>query len=218
MTVVQMFKYADRLDVFLMIVGAACAFIAGAGMPAFSEVLGRLLQELIDAPDDIDKKMTDLAVIMVYIGVALFVMSFFQVFCWMLAGQRQVARIRLRFFEAVLRQDIAWHDEHKPGELTSRMDGDIRVVQNGINDKFSSGIFQFGMFLFGFGFGFYRSWQLTLVMLGTLPIVALVGAMMANVMTQMTEASREHYAKAGEIATEVLENVKTVLGVRPRRA
>lgn len=209
-TASEMFKYADRLDVFLMIVGGICAFIAGGGMPAFSEVFGQLLQELINKPEDIDKVMADLALIMVYIGAGLFFFSFFQVFCWMLAGQRQVARIRLRFFEAVLRQDIAWHDEHKPGELTSRMDGDIRVVQNGINDKFSSGIFQLGMFLFGFGFGFYRSWQLTLVMFGTLPIIAFVGAMMSKVMTEMTEASREHYAKAGEIATEVLENVKTV--------
>ena len=206
----QVFRYADRLDVVLMSFGAVCAFLAGAGMPGLAEMFGHLLQSLTDSPSDIDERMTDLALIMVYIGIGLFVLSFFQVFCWMLAGQRQVARIRLRFFEAVLRQDIEWHDEHPSGELTTCMDGNIRVLQNGIDDKLSSGILQLGLFVFGFGFGFYHSWQLTLVMLGTLPLVAFVASAMTNVMTQMTEASREQYATAGKIANEVLGNLKTV--------
>lgn len=147
---------------------------------------------------------------MVYVGLGSFFFSFFQVAFWMLASARQVSRVRVRFFEAVMRQDIGWHDEHKPGELISRMDGDTRVFQNGINDKFSNGIYQLGMFLTGFGFGFYRSWELTLLMCGTMPIIAAVGAVMANVMTKMTELSREGYASAGAIATEVLENIRTV--------
>eukprot|EP00744_Colponema_vietnamica_P000962 GILI01001667.1.p1 GENE.GILI01001667.1~~GILI01001667.1.p1 ORF type:complete len:1297 (+),score=398.64 GILI01001667.1:125-4015(+) len=206
----EVFKFADRTDRVMMVLGAISAFIAGAGMPAFSEVLGRMINDLFSAQGTVQEKMSDTGAIMVYVGLATFFFSIWQVTFWMLSSARQVSRVRILFFESVMRQDIGWHDEHKPGELISRMDGDTRVFQNGINDKFSSGIYQFGMFLSGFGFGFFRSWELTLLLFGTMPIIAAVGAAMAGVMTQMTEMSREGYANAGAIATEVMENIRTV--------
>ncbi|CUG90637.1 ABC transporter, putative [Bodo saltans] len=41
-------------------------------------------------------------------------------------------------------------------------------------------------------------------------MIAGVGGMMAKAMTTMTEQSRAHFAKAGAVATEVMENVRTV--------
>lgn len=209
-TFTELFKFSDSLDKTMMILGAISAFIAGAGMPAFSEILGRMINDLFSEEGTIQEKMGKTGAIMVYVGLGTLFFSVFQVTFWMLSAARQVSRVRILFFESVMRQDIGWHDEHKPGELISRMDGDTRVFQNGINDKLANGIYQLGTFLCGFGFGFYRSWELTLLMFGTMPILAAVGAAMANVMTKMTELSREGYAVAGAIATEVMENIRTV--------
>lgn len=205
----EVFKYADTFDKVMMVIGGVSAFIAGAGMPAFGEILGQMMNDLT-AEGGYEDAMSKTAAIMVYVGLATMFFSIFQVACWMLSASRQVSRVRILFFEAVMRQEVGWHDEHKPGELISRMDGDTRVFQNGINDKFANGVYQFGMFLCGFGLGFYRSWELTLLMFGTMPIIAAVGALMAHVMTAMTEQGREGYAVAGAIATEVMENVRTV--------
>lgn len=206
----EVFKFADTTDRVMMFLGGLSAFIAGAGMPAFSEIMGQMINDLAGAPGTVEENMRKTALIMVIVGLVIFFFSVWQVSFWMLASARQVTRVRILFFEAVMRQDIGWHDEHKPGELISRMDGDTRVFQNGINDKFANGIYQFGMLVCGFGLGFYRSWELTLLMLGVMPIIAVVGGLMANVMTAMTEAGREGYAVAGAIATEVMENVRTV--------
>lgn len=209
-TALEMFQYADGVDKVLMIVGAITAFISGAGMPAFSYVFGEMINNLVDGGSDVESVMATTSLIMTIVGLVVYVLQATHVTCYLITANRQIARIKARFFASILRQDMAWHDEHKPGELTARMTGDTRVIQNGINDKISNGIFQFGMFLFGFGFGFYYSWELTLVMFGTMPLIAVVGAMMSNVMTKMTEASREHFARAGAIATEVMENIRTV--------
>lgn len=45
----------------------------------------------------------------------------FQVACWMTACERQTDKIRKAFFQAILRQEIAWFDKHKSGELTTRL-------------------------------------------------------------------------------------------------
>lgn len=208
--VLEIFKFADRTDRILMSVGAVSAFCAGAGMPAFSFVLGDMVTKLLANPADVESKMARASLIMTIVGLIVFVLQGAHVFCFMLASGRQMARIKTLYFGAILRQEIGWHDLHKPGELTARMTGDTRVLRNGINDKLSGGIMQMGTGLFGFGFGFYYSWQLTLVMLGTLPLLAGASAVVADVMTKMTEASREHFARAGAVATEVIENIRTV--------
>lgn len=206
----ELFRYADGVDKFLMVFGGICAFLNGGGMPGFSEVFGRLIDELASNPPDVEKRVTAVALIMVYVGLVVFVLSAIQVMTWMIAAERQSTKMRQEYFCALLRQEAAFHDAEKPGALSSRLTGDIQVVKVGINDKVANGIMNFGMFVFGFGFGFYRSWQLTLVMLSTLPLIAGSGAVMAVVLTQMTELSRTGFATAADISDEVLHNIRTV--------
>nr|ACS87806.1 putative p-glycoprotein [Angomonas deanei] len=204
------FRYADTADRVLMIVGAVFAVACGAGMPLFSFVFGRIATDLMSSQGSAASTTAKTALIMVYIGIGMFVVCGGHVLCWTIAASRQVARIRLRFFQAVLRQDIGWHDEHSPGELTARMTGDTRVIQNGINDKLSQGINFASMGLLGFIFGFVFCWELTLVMFGMMPFIAVMAAIIGNIVSKMTEQTRKHFAKAGSMATEVMENIRTV--------
>ena len=206
----EMFQFADTTDKVLMYVGITCAFFSGASMPAFSFVFGKMINQLSDGGSSVEENLSWTARIMVWVGIGVFVLMAGHVGCFLISASRQIARIRARFFAAILRQDMGWHDENKTGSLIARMMGDTKSIQNGINDKLSQGVSQFGMFLFGYGFGFYASWQLTLVMLGSMPLIAASGAMMTHVVTAMTASSRSSFAKAGASATEALENVRTV--------
>jgi ATP-binding cassette subfamily B (MDR/TAP) protein 1 len=206
----QLFRYADRHDKILMIVGAIAAFINGAGLPSFSEIFGRLINRLAKNPPDVEAQVADLAAIMVYVGIGVGVLSFIQVCTWMIAAERQTSRLRQAYFDALLHQDTEFFDVNKPGGLAARLVGDTRVVKVGINDKVATGIMNLGMFLFGYGFGFYRNWKLTLVMLGTLPFIGAIGGVMAKVLMKSAKETREHFATAGEVSQEVLASIKTV--------
>jgi ATP-binding cassette subfamily B (MDR/TAP) protein 1 len=206
----ELFKYADGVDKALMIVGGLAAFINGAGMPAFSEVFGRLINGLADKTANVEDEVAKVAAVMVYIGLIVLVLSAVQVVTWMIASERQMARIRQLYFDALLNQDAAFYDENKPGGLVARLEGDTRVVKVGINDKVTMGIMNLGMFGFGYGLGFYRSWKLTLVMMSTMPIIAALGVVMAAVLMAATQKSREDFAAAGEVSEEVLQSIRTV--------
>ena len=212
----QIFRFADGKDVALMAVGFVAAMACGAGMPGFSFALGRLVNDLLTTSPE--KSAADSALIMVYIGIGVTFSCMLHVICWCIAAIRQVSRIRALYFSAVLRQDMGWHDAHKPGELTARMTGDTRIVQNGINDRFSQGVLNLFTGVFGFVFGFVFCWEVTLVMLGMMPFVALAGALLGSVLAKASTESRKQFATAGSIATEVIENVRTVqvFGQEPR--
>ncbi len=55
------------------------------------------------------------------IGVGLLIIPYLQISLFQLACERQVHKIRLLFYRAVLRQNIGWFDANPSGELSSRL-------------------------------------------------------------------------------------------------
>ena len=59
------------------------------------------------------------------------VAAFFRSWLFTWAGQRLVARIRSKVFEAIIRQEVGFFDVNRTGELTNRLSSDTAVIQNG---------------------------------------------------------------------------------------
>ena len=56
----------------------------------------------------------------------------------MVTGERQAARIRGLYLEAILRQDVAFFDkESATGEVIGRMSGDTILIQDAMGEKVS---------------------------------------------------------------------------------
>lgn len=51
------------------------------------------------------------------IGAATFVCAYLQMALWSLAGQNQTVKIRRRYLQAVMRQEVAWFDENEIGSM-----------------------------------------------------------------------------------------------------
>lgn len=59
-------------------------------------------------------------------------------------------------------------------------------------------------FIAGFVIGFVRVWQISLVTLSIVPLIALAGGLYAYVTIGLIAKVRKAYVRAGEIAEEVL--------------
>ena len=55
------------------------------------------------------------------IGVGVFICGTLQIYLYQTACERQVKKIRVKFYRAVLRQNIGWFDANPSGELASRL-------------------------------------------------------------------------------------------------
>ncbi|XP_010274280.1 PREDICTED: ABC transporter B family member 2-like isoform X2 [Nelumbo nucifera] len=65
-------------------------------------------------------------------------------------------------------------------------------------------------FIAGFAIGFARVWQISLVTLSIVPLIAIAGGVYAYIAIGLMARVRKSYVKAGEIAEEVIGNVRTV--------
>ncbi|NXA85396.1 MDR1 protein, partial [Melanocharis versteri] len=229
------FRYADRVDVLLMIVGLLAAAANGTGMPLMIIIFGEMTNSFVlsgvesngkklnfyfstycsscqsDPAVDIEGEMTKFAYYYVGIGFAVLILSMIQVWTFLVTATRQTARIRQKFFFAVLHQEMAWFDTTQIGTLNTRLTDDINTIREGIGDKISIFLQFFSTFVTGLIIGFIYGWKLTLVVMSVSPLLAASAAVWSALLASLTAKELSAYAKAGAVAEEILTAIRTVV-------
>uniref|UniRef100_A0A663MQG1 ATP-binding cassette sub-family B member 5 n=1 Tax=Athene cunicularia TaxID=194338 RepID=A0A663MQG1_ATHCN len=217
------FRYADWVDVLLMVVGLVSAAANGTGLPLMIIVFGEMTNSFVlnasvnssSCPSipgvDIEGEMTKFAYYYVGIGCAVLILSTIQVWTFLIAATRQTSRIRQKFFFAVLHQEMAWFDTTQIGMLNTRLTDDINTIHEGIGDKICIFVQFFATFLAGIIIGFIYGWKLTLVILSVSPLLAASAAVWSTLLASLTAKELSAYAKAGAVAEEILTAIRTVV-------
>ncbi|XP_073219421.1 ABC transporter B family member 2-like isoform X2 [Cicer arietinum] len=126
-------------------------------------------------------------------------------------GERQAAKMRMAYLRSMLNQDISLFDtEVSTGEVISSITSDILIVQEALSEKVGNFMHYISRFLAGFIIGFIRVWQISLVTLAIVPLIAIAGGLYAYVTIGLVAKVRKSYVRAGQIAKEVIGNVRTV--------
>ncbi|XP_050378891.1 ABC transporter B family member 2-like [Argentina anserina] len=210
----KLFSFADSYDCVLMAIGSVGACIHGASVPIFFIFFGKLINIIGLAylfPKEASSKVAKYSLDFVYLSIAILFSSWTEVACWMHTGERQAAKMRMAYLRAMLNQDISLFDtEASTGEVISAITSDILVVQDALSEKVGNFMHYISRFLAGFIIGFVRVWQISLVTLSIVPLIALAGGVYAYVTIGLIARVRKSYVKAGEIAEEVIGNVRTV--------
>lgn len=62
--------------------------------------------------------------------------SLAEIGCWMFTGERQTSRLRKRYLEAVLKQDVGFFDtDARTGDIVFSVSTDTLLVQDAISEK-----------------------------------------------------------------------------------
>ncbi|KAJ3063793.1 (ABC) transporter, partial [Quaeritorhiza haematococci] len=219
----QLFRLATPFDKLLIAIGSLCAAANGAAIPLMTVLLGDLIFSLVIYPankltigedaakERLDKDINTSVIYFVLLGVAVWFISWCQMCFWMWSGENQVKRIRERYFEAILRQDIGWFDSRETGDLTSRLISDTALIQEAISEKMGMNIQFIVTFLAGFVIAFVKGWQLALVICAVIPILAVCGLIMSKTLASRSTQGQDAYAAAGAIAQQVLSSMRTVV-------
>jgi ABC-type multidrug transport system fused ATPase/permease subunit len=101
-------------------------------------------------------------------------------------------------------QDIGWFDTIRTGELTTSIERDCVNVQAAIGQKVAIFAQNMTTFLGGIVIGFTQGWELTLVLMASLPILAGAGAWLAVSTANLTTQGEKAYRGAGAVAEQVM--------------
>ncbi|XP_021738589.1 ABC transporter B family member 11-like [Chenopodium quinoa] len=209
----KLFSFADSTDKALMIIGSISAIGNGACMPLMTIVFG----DIVDAfgenqdPNHIIDVVSKVCLKFIYLAIGVAIAAFLQVACWMVTGERQAARIRNLYLKTILRQDVAFFDnETTTGEVVGRMSGDTVLIQDAIGEKVGKFLQMISTFITGFIIAFIKGWLLTLVMLSSIPLLAIAGAIMTITISKMATRGQTAYAKAAIVVEQTIGSIRTV--------
>ncbi|CAI8590913.1 unnamed protein product [Vicia faba] len=208
----KLFTFADSLDVSLMIIGNISAIANGMSQPIMTLILGRIINAFGNTdPHHTLKEVSKASLLFVYLAIGTGIVSFLQVSCWMVTGERQAARIRSLYLKTILKQDIAFFDtETNTGEVIGRMSGDTILIQDAMGEKVGKFTQLATSFFGGFVVAFIKGWRLALVLLACVPCVVVVGGVMSMLMAKMSTRGQAAYTEAGNVVDQTVGAIRTV--------
>ncbi|KAM3331885.1 hypothetical protein ACQJBY_027642 [Aegilops geniculata] len=208
-----MFRYATRADFALMAVGTVAAMVNGMSEPLMTVVFAAVIESFGGSDNRaVLHRVSKVVMYYIYLGIGTALASFLQVSCWTIAGERQSARIRSLYLEAVLKQDVSFFDvEMTSGEAISRMSADTVLVQDALGEKVGKYAQLLTTFVGGFVIGFVRGWMLALVMLACIPPSILSFATVSRLRAQISARRQASYDDAGNVVEQSIRAIRTVV-------
>uniref|UniRef100_A0A1A8IT91 ATP-binding cassette, sub-family B (MDR/TAP), member 8 n=1 Tax=Nothobranchius kuhntae TaxID=321403 RepID=A0A1A8IT91_NOTKU len=125
-------------------------------------------------------------------------------------GERVAADMRKTLFASLLRQDVAFFDANKTGQLVNRLTADIQEFKSSFKLVISQGLRSITQTIGCFVSLYIISPKLTGLTVIVLPCLVGAGALIGSFLRKLSRLAQEQVAKATGVADEALGNVRTV--------
>ncbi|KAK4419246.1 ABC transporter B family member 1 [Sesamum alatum] len=211
----ELFRFADGLDYVLMTIGSVGAIVHGSSLPLFLRFFADLVNSFGSNANDVDKMTQEVlkyALYFLVVGAAIWASSWAEISCWMWTGERQSTKMRIKYLEAALNQDIQYFDtEVRTSDVVFAINTDAVMVQDAISEKLGNFLHYMATFVSGFVVGFTAVWQLALVTLAVVPLIAVIGGIHTAMLAKFSSKSQEALSQAGNIVEQTGAQIRTVL-------
>ncbi|KAJ0098862.1 hypothetical protein Patl1_22031 [Pistacia atlantica] len=215
-SVLSIFMQSDGVDMLLMGLGFIGAVGEGFSPPLVLFVTGKVMNSFGTAPthniESFTHEIKKNSVIMLYIACGRLLAGFLEGYCWTRTGERQATRMRAKYLNAVLRQDVEYFDLRvtSTAEVITSVSNDSFVIQDVISEKLPNFLVNAATFIGGYVIGFLLLWRLTIVIFPTVLLLVIPGMICGRAVMNLARKMAEEYNKAGTIAEQAISSIRTV--------
>ena len=157
--------------------------------------------------------LNDLSTIGVAIAIVLIIqaiLSFIRVFLFADMTEKMMLSMRKDAFEAIVSMPMDFYHDKRVGDLNSRISADITAIQDTFTTTLAELIRQLIIVGGGVAALAYFSVELTLLMLGTLPVVIIMAIFFGKFIKRLSKETQDEIAASNVIVQEVLTGIVNV--------
>ena len=188
---------------------ATVALLISSGMLlAYPQAVRFMIDRLTGEEAPVSLNAGALLLVVVFFVQSIFAML--RAWLFIVSGERIVARLRTRLFEAILGQDVEFFDLSRTGELTNRLTADTTVLQNTVTVNVSMALRHSLGAIGGVALLLYMSPRLTAVAMIIVPIGVVAGALFGRYVRRISKQVQDALAASTVIAEEAIAGIRTV--------
>ncbi|KNC82355.1 hypothetical protein SARC_05368 [Sphaeroforma arctica JP610] len=184
----------------------------GAVWPGFAIIFSQLITVMTEQNQD---DVNFWSLMFVALGVAVFFVQWLAITPLAISGEQLTQKMRLASFKAIMRQDVGFFDDrnNSVGVLTARLSTEAADVQGVTGNRLGSLVNVIATMGLGLTIAFTQCWLLALVVLACVPAIGIGGMLQMKMMTGFQKDGNVMFEKAGSIASETVDSIRTVLAI-----
>ena len=136
--------------------------------------------------------------------------SFLRVVLFNNVTENALRDLRNDAFQRLIYMPIDFFNENKVGELSSRISSDITQIQETLRTTIAELFRQLIMIFGGVIFLLFISWKLALIMLATVPVMAIIAVFFGRYIRKLSKKAQDFTAESNGIIEEALTGISIV--------
>ncbi|NXU45263.1 ABCBA protein, partial [Drymodes brunneopygia] len=192
---------------------AAVGFLAVSSVITMSApfFMGKVIDIIYTNPsEDFTDSLTSLCALLSGIFLCGAAANATRVYLMQTAGQRIVKRLRATMFSSIVKQEMAFFDKTRTGELINRLSSDTALLGRSVTENLSDGLRAGAQASVGVGMMFFVSPSLAAFVLSVVPPLAILAVIYGRYLRKLTKMTQDSLAEATQLAEERIGNIRTV--------
>jgi ATP-binding cassette subfamily B protein len=179
-------------------------------MLAFPYLAGELLDVANGVPVRFFDSISQVALALIGVLFLQGIFSFTRVYTFALVTERSLADLRKAVYEKLVRLSLTFFDNHRVGELMSRITSDVGTLAETFGFTLAELLRQIATLVFGSAIILVLAPRLTGFMLLTFPVLVLLALVFGKFIRKMSRKTQDKLAEANVVVEESLQSITVV--------
>ncbi|KAL3652974.1 ATP-binding cassette, sub-B (MDR TAP), member 4 [Castilleja foliolosa] len=202
----------NKPEIPVLAAGSLSAILNGAITPFFGILLSLVIKTFYEPPEQLRRDSRFWALMFVVLGGVSLVAYPLRTYFFGVAGCRLIRRIRMMCFEKVVNMEVGWFDEpvNSSGVIGARLSADAASIRALVGDALAQLLQDLSSAAVGLVIAFVASWQLALIVIAIVPLIAFNGFVQLKFMTGFSADAKVMYEEASQVANDAVGTIRTV--------
>jgi ABC-type multidrug transport system fused ATPase/permease subunit len=138
------------------------------------------------------------------------IIAFFRVQGFIRSGEAALNRLRRDVFAHLVKLPVPFYQEQRSGALSNRVSADLGIVRDTLLNAVPQAVRHTVILIGGLIFIFVASWKLSLIMLGSVPVVVIAIAFFGRKVRGFSRDAQDALAEAGTVIEETTQSIADV--------
>lgn len=182
------------------------------GSSSLTLVFPKLLGELVKygSKGQLEERINYIALLLGLLLLLQSLFSYFRTVLFVQVTERSLADLRRFTYDHLIHLPIYFFEQHRVGELNSRISADIALLQETLTSTLAEFIRQLIIIIGGISLLLFTSIELTLFMLAVLPATVLLAGVFGRFIRGYAKKTQSEVAVSNAIVEETLQGIRSV--------